>query len=572
MTMHALKPTGPGSPDGGGFAWLVEVVHEIAHAHAGPDTACHYVPGDCADPELKKLCPAMNRETAARLSKSLSEAGVEVAEQVEPVRFLFPAMSPHQHVLVLPLAWEGRTAGILVVAAATPPLGKAGLTRVTRMAGHGLGWVSTAGAITDGLAAATTEKARLDADLRWARMFLDLREVLIAARTTTELVSALADWLGAPVALQLPDVMEPVVAGAGARELAMSTTHDEIRPEAVARASSADRSRTIPATGLLPDRVVTPIFTTSGDFAGFLVAAVGERGLDVTRRALAASHGLLDYQMSVKQEIAASLAALRRALLTDLLKKPFSDDLVTRAASLGHDLSATHIPLAVGSADGAPLDRMLDRTLKIIEHAGARASSAAAVTMLGVVDDLVLAFVPEPVPAGAAELGQLIQDAATAADLPLVVGIGPACARATDMAATAACARRAVQVLRTIASERRTQVAQFDDLGVYGLLFDEQRPGDLSAYATRWLEPLLDYDQRNTTALVETLRQVFRQDRLSGAAATLHIHTATLAYRRGRIEEILGMSLDSWDNVFNLELALRVMSCADHLQATPRPG
>ena len=125
-------------------------------------------------------------------------------------------------------------------------------------------------------------------------------------------------------------------------------------------------------------------------------------------------------------------------------------------------------------------------------------------------------------------------------------------------------------MLRT-ADGRGTRVAHFDDLGVYGLLFDHHRAADLTTFAHRRLGPLLEYDRKHRSDLVETLRQLFRRRSLADAAAELHIHISTLKYRVGRIEEILGISVESWDNVFHLELALRILAVNAHLALPARP-
>jgi hypothetical protein len=558
-------PTGlPGDP-AGGFAWLLDVVHEIAHAHT-PEAACLYLDADGGEPV--EICSSMCRETAMNMREALADQGVEVAEQLEPARLYFPALTGYEHALVLPLTWQDGTAGVLVVAAPTLPM-STGLARVVELAGTGLGWVRGAADDARALAAVSEERARLDVELGQTRMFLELQEKLVAARTTGEVVAALAGWLEAPVAVQMPNLIVAEAAGEGARDLALSGGRSEAEQAVVTRATTGGTFPVIPASGRLPARVVAPIMGASGEFAGFLVAAVGDRGRDVTRRALSVSRGLIAYQMSVRQDIEASVVSLRQTLLTDVLEKRVSEHLATQAAKLGHDLTAHHVCVAVGTrGDFAPA---ADRLLRVVDHASAQASASSAATLLGVVDDMVLAFVPEPVPAGALTLAQAIHDEAAGEGIAVVVGIGPACPRATEMPDTAARARWAVQVLRTTTLGEASPVAPFDALGVYGLLFDHQRAGELTAYAERWLGPLVEYDRAHRSELVETLRQLFRQRSLSDAAAALHIHISTLKYRVGRIEEILGMSVESWDNVFHLELALRVLAVSDQLRSPAGP-
>lgn len=571
MTTRAPDRPTHSTAEPGDFSWLLDVVHEIAHAHSGPGAACLYLGDHTGGADPLDLCPAMTRELAAQLFEALTDQGVDVAELVEPTRLLFPALAGHEHAVVVPLASEGRTGGALVVAAATPPLGKAGLTRVMELAGHGLGWVRSSAAVANRLEAEEAEHARLEVELAQTRMFLELQEKVVAARTTAEVVSALAEWLGAPVAVQMPNLIVAEAAGPGGRELALFPGRGEIEQQVVTRATTEGRFPVIPATGRLPARVVAPITGTAGEFVGFLTAGVGERGRDVTRRALGVSRGLIAYQMAVRQDIEASVASLRQTLLTDVLAGRFSEYPATQAAKLGHDLAAAHIPIAVSTLCPEDFALVTDRLIRLTEQACAHAASSGITSLVGVVDNMVVAFVPEPVPAGAQALAQAISTEADADGVRAAVGIGPASRRATDMAGAAARAQWAVQVLRTMKADDDKRIAHFDALGVYGLLFDHERGDELLTYANQWLGPLVEYDRAHRSELVETLRQLFRQRSLSGAAAALHIHISTLKYRMGRIEEILGMSVESWDNIFHLELALRVLAVAEHLGA-PRPA
>lgn len=564
----------PGGPPAvvAGFEWLLDVVHEIAHAHAGSGAACLFFAGTPlagADSQVREVCPAMGRDTAAVLIDALQDAGVDGGEILEPVRLYLPIVTGHEHVLVLPLSWQGATSGVMVVAGPTPPLGRAGLNRVMDLASHGLGWVSAAEERSEILAATTGERERLAAELAEARLFLELQETLVAAPTTGAVVAHLARWLAAPVAVQMPNLIVAEAAGPDARDIALSDQRSDLERTILTR-STADGLPVIPAANRLPARVVAPILGNAGEFAGFLVAGVGPRGVELTRRALALSRGLIAYQLSIRQDLEQSAATLRRNLLTDLLADRFTDDLATQAAKLGHDLSTVHISLAVGTAAGTPIAAIADRLVNIVERCAGQASAAPVSALVGVADDMVVAFVPEPVPAGGAALARAVFTDAVAEGLDVLVGVGPHCAQPTELPGIAARARWAVQVLRT-ADGRGTRVAHFEDLGVYGLLFDHHRADDLTAFAHRRLGPLLEYDRKHRSDLVGTLRQLFRQRSLADAAGELHIHISTLKYRVGRIEEILGTSVESWDNVFHLELALRILAVNAQLTVPTRP-
>lgn len=582
MAMQAPRRVTASDTPTDGLAWLLGAVHEIVHAHAGPAAACLFLPGDpggdasgrdftrAADDPGTGLCAAMDRDASAALCDALADAGVEVTEQLQPVRLMAPTLPGREHLLVLPLVWHGRTAGVLVVAAPAPPLGRAGLTRVVELAGSGLGWVTAAAETADRLDELHEERCRLDDELARTRMFLELQERLVAARTTSQVVSTLAHWLGAGVAVQMPTLIVADAAGPDARDLALGTGRSNAELAVLDRVAGSGELPALPATARTPARVIAPITGGDGEFSGFLVAAIGPRGLEATRRALRVSRGLIAYQMGVRQDIEASVATVRQTLLTDLLDGKATDDLSTRAAKLGHDLSVPHVPLAVGRTTGGPLAADADRLLRIVAQAAANASVAGVSALLGVVEDIVVAFIPEPVPAGGATLARVVVADAGAEGMEVVVGVGPGAPALQDMPAAGARARWAVHVLAATAGEGGPTSAEFDSLGIYGLLFDHRRSGDLVAFARRWLDPLTEYDRLHRSELVETLRQVFRARNLSGAAAALHIHISTLKYRIGRIEDILGRSVEDWDNVFNLELAMRILAVSEHLTPPER--
>jgi sugar diacid utilization regulator len=363
--------------------------------------------------------------------------------------------------------------------------------------------------------------------------------------------------------MQLPNLIVTEAAGDGARDLALSPDRTPVEHELLTRRSVSSGIHVLPASGRAPLRVAAPIPDTESGCAGFLLAGVGQWGREVTRRALAVSRGLIAYQLSVRQDIEASVATLRQRLISDVLEDRPADQLATRAAKLGHDLTLAHIPLTVGFRSGDGPDGASERLLRIVEQAAATASASSAASLLGIVEDSVLGLVPEPVPAGPAALGKTIVAEAAVAGLDVVVGFGPTCSSRTGLSEPTARARWAAQILRDPAVGQTSPVAHVDDLGIYGLLFDHHRSGELHSFALRWLGPLLEYDGKHRSELVLTLRQLFRQRSLTDAAAALHIHISTLKYRIGRIEEILGRSVEDWDNVFHLELALRVLAVTD---------
>jgi purine catabolism regulator len=102
------------------------------------------------------------------------------------------------------------------------------------------------------------------------------------------------------------------------------------------------------------------------------------------------------------------------------------------------------------------------------------------------------------------------------------------------------------------------QVTAFGDLGVYRLLYAFRQSSELAAFCEETLAPLVDYDAKNGSTLVETLDVFFRCDAsLRSAADALFLHRNSLAYRLRRVTEITGLNLDNLEDRLRLQLALK---------------
>lgn len=99
----------------------------------------------------------------------------------------------------------------------------------------------------------------------------------------------------------------------------------------------------------------------------------------------------------------------------------------------------------------------------------------------------------------------------------------------------------------------------FARLGIYRLLFHLYEQEELSDFYSETLGPLLDADARGNSALIETLEGFFRcNGNLSETARTMHLHRNSLLYRLGRIEELLGRSLEDPELRLSLQIALKI--------------
>jgi purine catabolism regulator len=80
---------------------------------------------------------------------------------------------------------------------------------------------------------------------------------------------------------------------------------------------------------------------------------------------------------------------------------------------------------------------------------------------------------------------------------------------------------------------------------------------ELEALANRVLGPAIEYDSTHGSDLVITLQTWMEHNRRSDeAAAALHIHSNTLAYRLRRFADIIGRDLTTTNDLAEIWLAL----------------
>ena len=138
-----------------------------------------------------------------------------------------------------------------------------------------------------------------------------------------------------------------------------------------------------------------------------------------------------------------------------------------------------------------------------------------------------------------------------------LAGIGPAAVGVEGMAQSVIEATRILDVATML---KRTGLVQRDDLGVYGLLLDPQRGGELLIQARSLPAPLLAYDEAHGQFLIPTLEAFLdSQGRPQDAARRLGIHVNSIYYRLSRITELSGRTLDDPEMRLQLHLACRVL-------------
>ncbi|MFF8910311.1 helix-turn-helix domain-containing protein [Streptomyces olivaceoviridis] len=306
-----------------------------------------------------------------------------------------------------------------------------------------------------------------------------------------------------------------------------------------------------------------------GDLAG--LGPLGQRAIE--HASVVAALEILRERTAVDVEW-----RLRGELLTDLLtQQPAAmATVVARAARLGHDLHRAHSVLVVrvddasvtpGSARGTDTPR---RVLSAVHAMATRQVPRPLVARHG--DDVVVLWPSDPegedVPAGEPTpvTAHVAPGAVSAADtirrsvaraLPITVTVAVSrpCAGLADYPAAFRTTRGVLTITRL--RGRRDRTVELGDLGVQGLLLQLEDPSELLRFADRVLAPVLDYDRRRRTRLLDTLRTYLAHG-LSTArtAEVLFVHPNTVGLRLKRVEELLEVSLTEPDALLQITAAL----------------
>lgn len=87
---------------------------------------------------------------------------------------------------------------------------------------------------------------------------------------------------------------------------------------------------------------------------------------------------------------------------------------------------------------------------------------------------------------------------------------------------------------------------------------------NLSTLIHPWITKLIEFDVQNKTQLFKTLKAYFENNRNANEASKkLNIHRSTFFYRFNKIQNLLNISLDHCNNLFNLELSIKIIDYTD---------
>ncbi len=103
------------------------------------------------------------------------------------------------------------------------------------------------------------------------------------------------------------------------------------------------------------------------------------------------------------------------------------------------------------------------------------------------------------------------------------------------------------------------RIYHYLDMGIYQVFPFGENDKYIAAYIERTLGKLLRHETKRRAEYFATLEALLESRNLTGTARKLFVHSKTLEYRKRRIEEILGVSLDNSDARLALTMALKLM-------------
>jgi sugar diacid utilization regulator len=117
-----------------------------------------------------------------------------------------------------------------------------------------------------------------------------------------------------------------------------------------------------------------------------------------------------------------------------------------------------------------------------------------------------------------------------------------------------------------------SSVSTFEGTGTYKLLFRvlQENPEELEAFYGETLEPVVNYDSRYGTELVQTLITYLGNDASTvRTAGDLYAHRHTIRYRLDRVSELTGLDVDKSEDRERLTLGIKAMQLLGRIPEKP---
>lgn len=459
-------------------------------------------------------------------------------------------------ILGVPLKMNGRDVGVLFAANRHErPFSHSEVALLSSLAAHAAIAIDNANLIDDtrrALDELHTVNERLQRHTasveRSAAAHDRLTDLVLRGGGVREVAAAVAEVLGGTVLIHDATSEESVTAGP---QGVVESTVRGSPPQDPGEGDLAEAVRTSLASGraVRAGRAWVASAAAGSEPLGTLVLRGVE--LDSTdQRVLERAAMVTALLLLIRRSVSETEHRVRGDLLDELLEVPTRDpvSLRQRAALLRADLDGPHV-LVVAEAPGGDPARLRSAATYIAETTGGLAGSRSG--------RLVLAL-PGTNPSS---VGRRVADELSmAANGSVTAGAGGPTTGPDSFRDAFAEASRCLQTLRALG--REGDVATTQDLGFSGLLLSQNR--DVPGFVSTTLGPLLEYDAKRGTLLVETLRAYFAAGgNLSRAKDELHIHVNTVAQRLERIGQLIGADWQSPERALELQLALHLHGLLD---------
>jgi sugar diacid utilization regulator len=386
----------------------------------------------------------------------------------------------------------------------------------------------------------------------------------------------IADRTAATVALVSPvlDVIAAASPGLPAEKAADLIRQAVAGPRLgqVLRASrEGHRPLWLPSVAGMPAVIVAPVLV-GDEVPAHLITMDPAAGSDPAEdvRLLVTEHAatICGVILGRQNVVAAAARRVRDDLVEGLLLGRGRDDGETGrwAAHLGYDPSREHHVLAV-AFDVPPPRPGLDpaalrqRVCDVIEHFF---TTRAPDVILSVREAEVVLVTTDAEPEAdgrdarrlastcLARLAELFPEARA------MIGIGGPCRGPGEITRSYQEAHRTLDTLRRLG--RAGTVTAFADLGIHRLLLQVPDLAELRSFADDVLGALARADRDRHAAYLSTLACYLRENNSPQRAARfLHVHPNTVAYRVKRIEQLTGLSLDSYRDRLSSQVALEIL-------------
>ncbi len=327
-----------------------------------------------------------------------------------------------------------------------------------------------------------------------------------------------------------------------------------------------DRMAGVSAPGRRDDGIAVVPIRAGQETLGWLAIGPGG-GADSHSRRMAIDHGTTVIALDLMRERAAAEAErrLRADLLDELLAARAgttdASRLARKAARLGLRIRGRvwAVVIAPDDPEGAravatdPIAQRVSRTLAdAIDVPGGQVVARGTTFVLLVPGEADLARV-EQIARAAADAAQ-----ARTGGYGFSAGIGSGAGGPGELRRLVSEAEQALALVQR--GSGRGEVLAYTRLGVDRLLLEISDNECLGAYVEEWLGDLVSHDERGPAAapLIETLEAVVAEGwNLRAAARRLSLHTNTLHYRLGRVQDVSGRDLDDPTTRLALAVALR---------------